>query len=91
MQVVEVDLVHSEPREGFVDGLLDVVRLAADRAVVLAMSEAEFGGKEDLVAVPGTLEPAVERAASHSGRTSCSPVASRGLRERIRSQEESGL
>ncbi len=56
MEVVQIDIVHAETLQGFVNGLAYVFRGAVDDSVA-AKNEAELGGEKDFIAFARTLEP----------------------------------
>ena len=71
VEVVEVDVIDPKPRQGLVEGLVDVLWVGPDDSVGLAVSETELRGKEDLVALSSLLEPTSpewERSMSAAGR-----------------------
>jgi hypothetical protein len=58
VQVKEVDLIDSQPRQRPVKGLMNVFRVAIYRPTApYTRSTTELGSKEDLAALSGLLEP----------------------------------
>ena len=57
VEVVEVDVVDSQPRQGFVEGLMDVLWISLHEPIWVSMAETKLGCEEDLVALSGLLEP----------------------------------
>jgi hypothetical protein len=57
VEVVEVDAIDSQPRQGLVEGLVDILWVSLHEPVWFSMAETELRGKEDLVALSGLLEP----------------------------------
>lgn len=57
VEVVEVDVIDSQPRQGLVEGLLDVLWVTLHDPAWFSMTETKLGGKEDLIAFPGPFEP----------------------------------
>ena len=57
VEVVEVDVIDSQPRQGLVEGLLDVLWATLHDPIWFPMAETKLGGKEDLVAFSGLFEP----------------------------------
>ena len=59
VEVVEVDVVDSQPRQGLVEGLMDVLRVGFHKPIGLSMGDTELRCKEYLVALSGLLEPRI--------------------------------
>jgi hypothetical protein len=57
VEVVEVDVIDSQPRQGLVEGLVDVFWVTLHNPIWFSMAETKLGGKEDLIAFSGLLEP----------------------------------
>jgi len=57
VEVVEVDVVDSQPRQRLIEGLVDVFWVGLHDPAGLSMGETEFRGKEDFVALSSLLEP----------------------------------
>jgi len=57
VEVVEVNVIDPEPRQGLVEGLMDVFWVGPHHFVGLAVTETELGGEEDLVALSSLPEP----------------------------------
>jgi len=57
VEVVEVDVVDSQPRQRLIEGLADVFWVGLHDRAGLSMGETEFRGMEDFVALSGLLEP----------------------------------
>ena len=57
VEVVEVNVIDSQPRQGLVEGLVDVLWVTIHDPIWFSMAETKLGGEEDLVAFSGLLEP----------------------------------
>jgi hypothetical protein len=57
VEVVEVDVIDSQPRQGPAEGLVDVFRVTLHDPIWFSMAETKLSGKEYLVAFSGLLEP----------------------------------
>ena len=55
--VIEVHVVDPQPRQGLVQCLMDVLWVGIYHPIGISMSRAKLCCKEDLVALPGPLEP----------------------------------
>ena len=57
VEVVEVDVIYSQPRQGLAEGLVDVLWVSLHDSIWFSVTETKLGGEEDLVALSGLLEP----------------------------------
>lgn len=58
VEVEEVDAIDPQPRQRLVESFVDVGRVGPYRPIApYTRSTTKLGGKEDLVALPGLLEP----------------------------------
>ena len=57
VEVVKVDVIDSQPRQGLVEGLPDVLWVTPHDPTWFSMAETKLGGKEDLIAFSGPFEP----------------------------------
>jgi len=57
MEVVEVDVIDSQPRQRLVAGLLGVFWVGFHESIGLSMAETKLRGEEDLVALSCLFEP----------------------------------
>ena len=64
MEIVEADIINSQPRQGSSEGLMDIRWVTLYDSTGFSMARIEFGSEEDLVTSPGLLEPT---QSSHSG------------------------
>ena len=57
VEVVDVDIIDSQLRQGLVERLLDVLRVGPDEPTGLSMGSPELRSKKYLIALSGLLEP----------------------------------
>ena len=57
VEVVEVDIINSQPRQGFVNGLMNVLRVGLYDPSRHSMGGAELRSEEDFVTLSRLLEP----------------------------------
>jgi len=57
VEVVEVDVIDPKPRQGLVEGLVDIFWVGLHEAIGISVVETELRGEEDLVTFSGSLEP----------------------------------
>ena len=57
MKVVEVDGINSQPRQGPIEGLVDILWGGLHEPIWVSVVETKLGCEEDLVALSGLLEP----------------------------------
>ena len=57
VEVVQVDVIDSQPRQGFVEGRMNILRVTIHDPARISTGQTELCGKEDLVALSGLLEP----------------------------------
>ena len=62
VEVIEVDIIDSQPRQRLIESLADVLWVTVHDPIWLSMAdtklaETKFCGKEDLVALSGLLKP----------------------------------
>jgi len=69
VEVVEVDVIDSQPRQGLVEGHVDVFRVGLHDPTGFSMGEAELGGKEYFVTLSSLLEPTQPERRQGWGRT----------------------
>ena len=57
VEVVEVDVIDSQPRQGLVERLANVLRITLDESTGLSMAKTELGSEEDFVTLSGLFKP----------------------------------
>ena len=57
VEVVQVDVIDPQPRQGFVERRMNVLRVTIHDPARISTGQTELCGKEDLVALSGLLEP----------------------------------
>ena len=56
VEVVQVDVIDPQSRQGLVEGLVDVLRVSLHESTWFSMGETKLGGEEDLIALSCPLE-----------------------------------
>lgn len=57
VEVIEVDVIDPQPRQGLVERLADILWVGPHELIGIPMTETELRSKKDLVAFSGLLEP----------------------------------
>ena len=57
VEVVEVDVIDPQPRQGLVEGLMDILRVSLHESIWFSMGETKLGREENLIALSCFLEP----------------------------------
>ena len=74
VEVVEIDVIDSQPRQRLVEGLVDVLRVGFHDPIGLSVAETKLRGEEDLVALSCLLEPVWRRRRWEEGAVSGAKV-----------------
>ena len=63
VEVVKVDVIDSQSRQGLVKRLTNVLRITIDESTGLSMTKTELGSEEDLVTLSGLFKPVLSSSA----------------------------